>query len=575
MRKFQKLLIRLPALFQASRRTIFTGRKQLNINDPEFVTLDRESEKDRDVVFKYNWGSWVRNDSIEKRKRYTPFKLSGVSEVVKRARDQASDLRVESLVSLAEGKHHRIFLVDMNDGAQYILRIPYPLDYSKAARRARVQSEVATMDFMRKKRNMLIPEIISWSPTADNPLEREYILMEYIAPDSKGRQMETLMQKWDPITEDVHQRGAVLRVIVDLLDDVLSTKFNAFGSLYFTEDVCPELQNNLPYENETDKELVDRWRIGPTVEKKFWQPGINQIDSVDRGPWYTPADYLAATANAHVTAYTNLLKDRFSVSPELYSKLPQWRKAYEQYAKLAPRLIPDSVPPDAPILAPVLWHPDIDPLNILVNSQNELTNSDAPFTSAYLLDWEGACIKPYMFHGAPKFIEYTGQKIYNIDDVEGFNAFSDRVKALVLYMVASTLNEYTFEHLINKELPTLINAYSPNAKLLREPYKAAMRTDYHFEPQEIVQFESALLKTQINWPELTAHGLISPVDYTEDEAARIENERKEFEERVTTEIPFYSTKGWAPQNVFEDAVNKGEIVRIEGGDYILKSAEKK
>ncbi|KAK9485994.1 hypothetical protein V1527DRAFT_464783 [Lipomyces starkeyi] len=554
------------------RRT-FTTRSALfssSIDDSQFTTLGDASDIERDQFFKYTWGTWLKNDEAEKSKRYTPFAIGGINEIIRRLRDQSSKdqpSHVVSLASLSEGKNNRIYLAELDDGSEYILRIPYPLDWSRDARKARIQSEVATMDFLRKKWGMLIPEVISWCPTADNPLEREYILMEFISPKYQSKNFENLMQSWDPMGSTVLQRATVLKVIVLLMDKILATRFSAFGSLYFTEDVSPDLQNKLPYEGEEDKELIDRWRIGPTVEKKFWQPGVHEAGVIDRGPCMTPSDYLLATATAHITAYTNLLKDPAIASSELGSYLPTWIATYRQYATLTPALIPSDVQGDSDILSPRLHHPDLNPMNVLVDRSGNDPNE--PFASAYLLDWEGSAIKPFLFHGAPDFIHYRGYKIYKKEEIEDYDSLPPEQKAQIDYMIAATSNQFSFEFIIKHSFPTLINAYSPRAKLVAEPYNVAMTTDYDYHPLEITDLRETLIKSK-HWSAVTDNMLVSPVNFTEEE---IEKQAKDAEswELTLSKLPFYSTKGWVPQDMFEKYVKEGKLVKNDNGEYILRS----
>ncbi|KAK9239012.1 hypothetical protein V1525DRAFT_425012 [Lipomyces kononenkoae] len=554
-------------------RRPFTTRSTLlssSIDDSKFTTLGDASEAERDQFFKYTWGTWLKNDETEKLKRYTPFAIGGINEIVKKLRDQSSKespSHVVSLASLSEGKNNRIYLAELDDGSEYVLRIPYPLDLSRDARKARIQSEVATMDFLRKKWGMLIPEVISWCPTADNPLEREYIMMEFISPNRQNKNYENLMQSWDPMGATVLQRATVLRVIVSLMEKILATKFSAFGSLYFTEDVSPDLQNKLPYEGEEDKELIDRWRIGPTVEKKFWQPGIEEANVIDRGPWYTPSDYLLATATAPITAYTNLLKNPAVASSELGSYLPTWIATYRQYAALTPALIPSDIQADSDLLSPRLHHPDLNPMNVLVDRSDK--DSNEPFTSAYLLDWEGSSIKPFLFHGTPDFVHYRGYKIYKKEEIEDYDSLQPEQKAQIDYMIAATSNQFSFEFMIKHSFPTLINAYSPRAKLAREPYTVAMATDYDYHPMEITDLREALVKSK-HWSAVTDNIMASPVNFTEEEVEEVAKDVEKWEQ-VLSKLPFYSTKGWVPQDMFERYLKEGKLAKNDSGEYSLIS----
>ncbi|KAK9449187.1 uncharacterized protein V1518DRAFT_417362 [Limtongia smithiae] len=547
---------------------------------PTTTTVDSSNEASRSEFFKYSWGTWATNDEVEKAKRHTPFAIEGIAEIVHRARDTPRTVpraSVRAITSLAEGRHHRIFLAELDDNSQYVLRVPYPLDWSWEARRARMRSEVATMDFARRKWGMFVPEVVSWAPTADNPLEREYILMEYLPPDG-DRALRNLMSKWHPLDASVADRAKVLKVVVHLLESLLATRFSQFGSLYFTEDVDTSLQNALPYAGEEDPKLVDRWRIGPTIEPAFWQNGIEHDGSTDRGPWNTPAEYLMATARAHMAAYKNLLMNPVIATTELGLYLPTWMDTYNKYAFLTSRLVPD-VPADSDMLSPRLCHPDLDPTNILVDTASNSAGDDTQsFSSPYLLDWEGATIKPYFLHGAPKFVRYNGYKIYKREEVEHYDQLAEQQKRQVDYMMAATANQFTFEFLFKHSFPTLINAFSPHVKTLREPYRVAMDADYKYHPLEIVDLRDTLIRTQEQL-ELTSATpsadeiakTTSPATFTAEEIEQHATILQQWEDTIQ-KLPFYSTKGWIPQNVFDELIATGELVKDEYGNYTSPSA---
>lgn len=554
-------------------RVRFTQDNKPSAGDDHFTTIDSSSEDERDQFYRYTWGSWLKNDKAEKDKRYTPFSVGGINEIVRQFRNQKDTVAPSSVVSIAslsEGKHHRIYLINMDDGKQYILRIPYPLDLSWEARRARMQSEVATMDFMRKKWGLLIPEVVSWHPTGDNPIEREFIMMEYIAPEG-NRTMANLMSRWDPMAGSVASRAPVLRVVIDLMERILATRFNGYGSLYYTADVDSALQDKLPYDGEENPEFVDRWRLGPTVESCFWQNGIDHVGSTDRGPWYTPQDYLAAVARAHIMAYRTLLSDPMVGTSELGLYLPTWLDTYDKYAYIAPRLIPD-VPADSDLLSPRLCHPDMDPTNILVDV-GSLTGGgiENPYSSPYLLDWEGSSIKPYFLHGAPKFVNYNGYKIYKKEEVESYDLLPEQQRRQVDYMIAATANQFSFEFLVKHTFPTLINAFSPHVKALRDPYRVATASDYKYHPLEIVDLRDSLIKAQqAQLPELK--DLDAKGVFTEQEIEQHDQITVEWD-KIIQSSPFYSTKGWVPQDMYEQLVNSGELVKDAKGNYVRPGAD--
>lgn len=76
-----------------------------------------------------------------------------------------------------------------------------------------------------------------------------------------------------------------------LLDDLagfqakLATlKFSQYGSIFYKEDVSPELQSRPLYaEGEIEDECSERFRIGPSVERRFYRSQRAAM-KLDRGP---------------------------------------------------------------------------------------------------------------------------------------------------------------------------------------------------------------------------------------------------------------------------------------------------
>ena len=61
-------------------------------------------------------------------------------------------------------------------------------------------------------------------------------------------------------------------------------KFSQFGSIYYKEDVDPELQARPLYaEGTPEDESSHRFRIGPSVDRRFYRGGRAYLN-IDRGP---------------------------------------------------------------------------------------------------------------------------------------------------------------------------------------------------------------------------------------------------------------------------------------------------
>ncbi|KAK0205617.1 hypothetical protein DFS33DRAFT_783045 [Desarmillaria ectypa] len=73
-----------------------------------------------------------------------------------------------------------------------------------------------------------------------------------------------------------------------------AARFLASGSLFFKEDVSPELQNRPLYkvEEHNNHPAVQKYRISPVVDKQYW---FNEPIEGDRGPWPNMTSFIQAT----------------------------------------------------------------------------------------------------------------------------------------------------------------------------------------------------------------------------------------------------------------------------------------
>lgn len=72
--------------------------------------------------------------------------------------------------------------------------------------------------------------------------------------------------------------------VAELMSNLASIPFSQYGSIYYKEDVDPRLQERPLYAEGIDEdELSGRFRIGPSVERRFYRGGRAHLP-VDRGP---------------------------------------------------------------------------------------------------------------------------------------------------------------------------------------------------------------------------------------------------------------------------------------------------
>lgn len=573
-----------------------------------FTKLSDENDPERDAFFKYSWGSWLKNDKQEKDRRVTRFSIEGLTDILNDLYAQSRELtkvtkdgqikppsynpnltvslphnltakqvgsvnpnekvRITSMASIHEGKHHRIYKVDTNLDRAFVLRIPYALDNEKTVA-YRLKSEVATLDFADLKLGLKVPKVFCYGANALNPVRQPFVLQEYIDG-------QLLMRDWSPLAEDSEagkpdeSLRKVIEKISDLQKNLLSAEFNEFGSLYFAKD-C-DTSDKPAYQGESNPDLQNRWRVGPTVERCFWRSkSALKFDEQKKflGPWSidSPMDIIKNTGLIEAeNARARLALKEAGSSPEAVDEvsLKEQITTFENLARLAPSLFnrnTRAIPNVQDLLKPRLNHPDLDPLNVLISKEG----------TPYLLDFEGTSIKPFIIQNAPQFVAYDGLKVYNLkEDVPDYEKLSDGEKVQYDFMYKRTRNQYLWESALNERLPKLISAVAPPVKLLRSPYIAAVEKKID---EEYLLVDEALIQLKEVWEILAKNGLVPtekyPLEYTKEQIEKHTKDLNSFHEKLVS-TPFAATRGWIPQDMFDNLVKAGILVKDASGDYYIK-----
>ncbi|CCF60718.1 hypothetical protein KAFR_0L01100 [Kazachstania africana CBS 2517] len=582
--------------------------KRFVSTEPEkvFSKITDENDSQREGIFKYSWGSWLVNNEFEREKRTTRFSIEGLSSVVNdlykdvmnfktdaskklifkpnstvTLADNASAalldrlnakeglVQIKTIASIHEGKHHRIYKISTSVPSEsFILRIPYTkidqtaTDYIPN----RIKSEVATMDFIANKaKNLTIPKVYSYSTTPENPLKWPYILEEYIEGD-------LLMKKWDPLVDDdpngkppSDKLKNIIDIVADLHKEINSIKFETKdilggGSIYFKDDIDPKLT--------TGSIIDDKWVIGPVMERAFWRKkeSMKGIKSEFLGPWNKIGSEMDLVKNLGAIELENAkIRLLETADSELKEMINGQVQSFENLIKLAPKLFSSSnskIPNIKDLLRPTLFHPDLDPMNIIVNKTTG---------KRVLLDFEGSVIKPFILQSSPRFVEYNGPKIYNIkNDVPDFEKMNENEKAQYLFIYKRTRNEYLWENALNERLPTLITSMAPPIKLLRSPYifAAERKTEDGY-----LLIDESLIQLKQVWSELFKHRLVQskdiPITMTDEQIKKHVQDMNKLNDKLMKN-PFAATQGWIPQDMFDNLLKAGMLVKDKDGNYTTK-----
>lgn len=562
-----------------------------------FTRLNDRADPSRNQFFKYSWGSWLKNDRLEKALRETRFNIENTSSFFKTlkvtedagtiAKPQdlgngivtlpqnlikevigESNFDVKSIASIHEGKHHRVYQITMANEKKLVLRIPYKLD-SDFALEGRIKSEVATIDFLSLKLKANVPRIVAYGATRANPLQTPFILMEHI-------EGELLMRKWDPMQQDSETSKESLLLVIDPImefnDAALEIAFNRFGSLYFFDDVSVENQQVAAYDGETDENLKNRWRVGTSVERVYAgnkkHLAAQQVSKFN-GPWSAdkPLEMIEDVAKIHLESLRTRLAlvqaDAGTIeSPE---SLKKQIAVFEHLQTMAPKLFnPESaaIMNAAEMFKPRLFFPDLDPLNVIVQ--------DGKHT---FLDFEHSAIKPFILSSYPAFVAYLGAKIYNLEeDIPDYSTLDDVEKQQYDFMYYKTRNELMWEHALNARRHDLIAVASPHVKVLKAPYVQALECK---SPNDHLFVENAIVQLQAMWSVYVANDMVNaqesafPIEYSQD-SLDAHQAALEDHQLTTVSTPFAATGGWVPQDMFAVLKEQGILVQDENGDHFLE-----
>lgn len=570
-------------------------------NKPEevFTSLNNASDPARNKFFQYTWGSWLKNNLVERARRETRFSIEGVSQLVKDFTLESSvptkpqhtslgvvNLRhnwnkhvigenafeIKSIASIHEGKHHRVYKISLANGKHLALRIPYKLD-SDFAIEQNIKSEVATLDFLDLKLGLKVPKVVAYGPTKTNLLQAPFILMEHI-------EGELLMRKWDPMVPVSDNANKQLKEVIDPIMafqvDTLSVVFNKFGSLFFYDDVSHELQKTAPYDGETDENLKNRWRIGPNVERVFYR-GKKYLSAREvarfNGPWEAnePLALVSDVSRIQIEA----LRHRLALAQadcggkiENTDQLQKQITAFEQLSVISKHLFnltSFSIKNVEKVFKPQLFFPDLDPLNIIVQKETG---------KHYFVDFEHSCIKPFLFFNYPAFVAYHGAKVYDLEqDIPGYAEMDEAEKQQYQFMYYKTRNERLWEHALHEKRADLIAIASPHVKMLKAPYLQALecKTD-----KDYLFVENAIVQLQAMWNIYVANALVNtsesafPIAYTPKQLVEHQKELEEYQTEIVS-TPFAATGGWLPQDMFEVLQLQGIIVDDGNGNYHIEN----
>ncbi|KJK66758.1 Phosphotransferase enzyme family protein [Aspergillus parasiticus SU-1] len=235
-----------------------------------------------------------------------------------------------------------------------------------------INSEVATMEYLRLKTSIPIPKVLTWSDDPSNPVRSEYIIQEHV----EGVQLHGT---WPSMS--THQHMLCTKAISFLIKEMAALDFPAFGSLYFSDSPIDQ-SKKVPLQDE-------RFCIGPSCSPIFWNTSPGELElyggpSVDCGPRMDLPSYSLGLIKS---GYTRIPQGHMVKDEQLpyQGSIQDHTELLETSQKVLDRLIQD--PRILEAASPTLIHADLHKRNIYVSP-------DDPTVVTGVIDWQSTSVEP-------------------------------------------------------------------------------------------------------------------------------------------------------------------------------------
>ncbi|RMD44663.1 hypothetical protein DV735_g483, partial [Chaetothyriales sp. CBS 134920] len=254
-----------------------------------------------------------------------------------------------------EGGFNRAFILRLDNGTSLVARVPFSI---AGPARLITNSEVATMEYIRRHTSIPVPAVLDWSDDPRNPIGTEYIIMEH----ATGVQLD---QQWPSMTA-AKQLEAV-KALGHFCREMYKLQFPAFGSLYFADP---------PVEKSSLIPIGDGFFVGPhwTTHEQYC---LGLVDAgYSRVPPTTPPDILE---------YKGTVEEHLNLSNIAQQTLLRLSQS-------------DAL---KPVERPMLLHHDLHKRNIFVSEDN-------PGQITGIIDWQSSSIEPvhHYSEGRPDLCDF-------------------------------------------------------------------------------------------------------------------------------------------------------------------------
>ncbi|KAI1115474.1 kinase-like protein [Nemania sp. NC0429] len=346
----------------------------------------------------------------------------------------------------AVGAFNRLYRVECL-AQTFIMRVTLPVyPYHKT------HGEVTTLNWLRHKTTIPVPKIIAFDDSRSNEIGFEWILIEFM-PGCQAR------RKWRTMTKE--QKVALTERIAEIQAELFrcgseNDKFKNIGTLHWNH-------------GNIDGEASTAPVPGELVCHEFFLDNRLQFD-FPRGPFQSSGAWLESIIKVIILEKTAIIeeaKDDDDVEDEQDILIPTQR-----LLSILPKYFP---PAEEGYAEPtVLYHPDLNLRNILVDDEGKITA---------IVDWECVSALPiWMTLNVPHFLEEDDRLEEPVREDYGDETPSEAAAAADTgdpdRLDNEGKNPLYWEHLMEYEATQLRDVYRTKLKQLWPEWP--MRGDYDF-----------------------------------------------------------------------------------------------
>ncbi|KAI9815397.1 MAG: Phosphotransferase enzyme [Thelocarpon impressellum] len=451
-----------------------------------------EETMDEADLFRYTRDRWLSGEPQKLARRYRSFNLHPLLDAAVRSAGHGAKSCVKVL-KCVEGLYNKPFILTMDNGAEIFAKLPNP---NAGPTFFTTASEVATRHLLRKFLSLPLPQVLTWSADASNPVGAEYILEE----KAPGTPLGSLWQKWPRQL----QRDLVTQV-VDIVAKLDSLSFPQHGCIYFMADLeaqgLPAESLTATFAGQSPPTQADpffsQFALGPLTEAGFWGEERAHM-TLDRGPWASATEYAEAVIGNEIKWTESYARPRTNYLRSMGS--PEHAEDYlsllRRFLLLAPHLSP---PASTRQHVRTLSHPDLHLDNVFVNAAGKISA---------VIDWQSTCVSElFLQQGLPPMLPHADSSDAK-ETGHGISpdSESDKVPVTILHHYLDLTKE--------RNLPRWEALSDGHRSDRMSPLELVTSA---WAREDVFSFRHALINFVAHWNELAPGCGPCPVDFTEAE----------------------------------------------------------